>query len=107
MLPGVLCCSTLAALRWNELRCLPAVPAAAPHCPPRPPQPHPRTSDPLRARSELNHQFVEAGAAESEVAQQMAVLLKQMQAALPADVFQRCVAALKPKQQLRLQALLA
>ena len=74
MLPGVLCCSTLAALRWNELRCLPAVPAAAPHCPPRPPQPHPRTSDPLRARSELNHQFVEAGAAESEVAQQMAVL---------------------------------
>ena len=44
---------------------------------------------------------------EGDVAQQMAVLLKQMQAALPADVFQRCVAALKPKQQLRLQALLA
>ena len=44
---------------------------------------------------------------EAEVAQQMAGLLKQMQAALPAEVFQGFVAALKPKQQQRLQEVLA
>jgi hypothetical protein len=44
---------------------------------------------------------------EPEVAQQMAGLLKQMQAALPAEVFQGFVAALKPKQQQRLQEVLA
>ena len=44
---------------------------------------------------------------EPEAAQQMAGLLKQMQAALPAEVFQGFVAALKPKQQQRLQEVLA
>lgn len=43
---------------------------------------------------------------EPEAAAQMATLLKQMQAALPADVFQGFVSALKPKQQQRLQAVL-
>jgi importin-5 len=44
---------------------------------------------------------------ESPVAAEMAALLRQMQAALPADVFAGFVAALKPKQQQILQGLLA
>ncbi|KAL4418687.1 hypothetical protein ABPG77_008696, partial [Micractinium sp. CCAP 211/92] len=44
---------------------------------------------------------------DADVAQQMAVLLKQMQAALPAEVFQSLLAGLKPKQQQRLQEVLS
>ncbi|KAL4452685.1 hypothetical protein ABPG75_008347 [Micractinium tetrahymenae] len=44
---------------------------------------------------------------EADVAKQMAVLLKQMQAALPAEVFQGLLAGLKPKQQQRLQEVLS
>ncbi|PSC74524.1 ARM repeat-containing [Micractinium conductrix] len=44
---------------------------------------------------------------EEDVAKQMAALLKQMQAALPAEVFAGFVAGLKPKQQQRLQEVLS
>ncbi|KAI7835878.1 hypothetical protein COHA_010225 [Chlorella ohadii] len=44
---------------------------------------------------------------DADVSKQMAALLKQMQAALPAEVFQGFVASLKPKQQQRLQEVLS
>ncbi|KAL4855412.1 Importin-5 [Chlorella vulgaris] len=43
---------------------------------------------------------------DADVSPQMATLLKQMQAHLPPGVFAGCVAALKPKQQQRLQDIL-
>ena len=43
----------------------------------------------------------------AEEGRAMAVLLRQMQAALPAEVFAKFVAALKPKQQATLQAVLS
>jgi hypothetical protein len=44
---------------------------------------------------------------DADVSPQMATLLKQMQAHLPPGVFAGCVAALKPKQQQRLQDILS